>query len=926
MKLKFINLLLAAFLLIGSAQALTSCKDTDEDLYAQLRDDNLTLQKNLDAELAVLKGQITALETLTNGLQSQINTLEASLNDYAKKEDLNDYVKKAEFNKLVDDYIANVSAYKNLKEVLDALKATQDEVTNAHGDYATIADRFVAIEGRLATLEKTLENYATLVSDVETLKNFMNEWQPKLGTIEQNAADALALAQKNEGDIAGLVQTISQLQTLVNNNKTELDNKISALEQKLQTVLDDYVTSADLSDAIAGLATQEALETLAATLRQEAQENMAALELRLQQQINTCIARLNGIDTKIADIKSDITKLQSDLGQAQQDILKNTNDIKALTKSLDSVLVRVFNLENRISNIQLEGTENAVLGYLNTPFGIKSNALMNYMGTNDNSFEISMPNYLEDGQEYNGELVITAADYAMLRECGIEGAVSYAAGATLFSEADGNLGKIYFTLNPANIDLNGKDFTVVNSQNQVIPVELKNLRPSNKVLTQGWSRAAAEATSPNGFYEADATVADGDIPAIRVTIDNGLKAAAKKVLAERSATSLLGLGNALYNQFSGIVPALGIRAAWQESNGDADAPKTIEQSVYSPYGIAAATFKPLSYKFLYGKSFRQIPVPDITKLNNYKVDFSDKGMTITFDPTQYTVPGFEDPFDLKLGVQFTYLNDFTVLDVYAPFYDDNFNFQGYGWITLAVDLNSRDLLESINQQLANEFANINEGLNAQLNTVINALAGQINDMMTNVLTDLETKVNSSIQDILNDLQGEVNGKIDYIVDRISNNGLYTQLQNIVNRFNNVLADPNHYLQPVLLYSVKGASYGMFSNTIALPTQFVGGSAIMLTPTTYTGEIVTPAFKKFVAVTNVYKTTDHSVNAQAGDETCKSLVKAANAQKYMNEVVSGERRTMPFVFEGGQGYTYEIVYQALDYSGVTSTSKYYVAIK
>ena len=101
---------------------------------------------------------------------------------------------------------------------------------------------------------------------------------------------------------------------------------------------------------------------------------------------------------------------------------------------------------------------------------------------------------------------------------------------------------------------------------------------------------------------------------------------------------------------------------------------------------------------------------------------------------------------------------------------------------------------------------------------------------------------------------------------------------------------------------------------------------MVTTYTYTGEIVTPAFKKYVAVTNVYKSTDYKVNAQAGDAKCKALAQAANAQQYMNEVVPGERRTIPFVYEGGEGYTYEIVYQALDYSGVTSTAKYYVAIK
>lgn len=61
MNRKLLNGLLVASLAIGSAMSVTSCKDTDEDLYAQLRDENATLDQRVKADIEALK---TAQKTL----------------------------------------------------------------------------------------------------------------------------------------------------------------------------------------------------------------------------------------------------------------------------------------------------------------------------------------------------------------------------------------------------------------------------------------------------------------------------------------------------------------------------------------------------------------------------------------------------------------------------------------------------------------------------------------------------------------------------------------------------------------------------------------------------------------------------------------------------------------------------------------------
>jgi hypothetical protein len=45
---------------------------------------------------------------------------------------------------------------------------------------------------------------------------------------------------------------------------------------------------------------------------------------------------------------------------------------------------------------------------------------------------------------------------------------------------------------------------------------------------------------------------------------------------------------------------------------------------------------------------------------------------------------------------------------------------------------------------------------------------------------------------------------------------------------------------------------------------------------------------------------------------------------MNEVIPGERLSVPF-YADQAGYTYEIIYSALDYRGVTSTRKFYLQV-
>ena len=138
----------------------------------------------------------------------------------------------------------------------------------------------------------------------------------------------------------------------------------------------------------------------------------------------------------------------------------------------------------------------------------------------------------------------------------------------------------------------------------------------------------------------------------------------------------------------------------------------------------------------------------------------------------------------------------------------------------------------------------------------------------------------------------------------------------------MLDDPNHYLQVTMLYSAGDGQLHQVSNSSTLPTmlRLAGGDGIVLHPTSYTAEMLVPSFRKYVAVTDVYKSNDR-------DQKNDQLRDIANADGYFNKVISGTDTAVALKLPAeAKGYTYEIVYSSLDYHGATSTRKFYISVE
>jgi hypothetical protein len=117
-----------------------------------------------------------------------------------------------------------------------------------------------------------------------------------------------------------------------------------------------------------------------------------------------------------------------------------------------------------------------------------------------------------------------------------------------------------------------------------------------------------------------------------------------------------------------------------------------------------------------------------------------------------------------------------------------------------------------------------------------------------------------------------------------------------------------------MMGAEGSNIGMLSMAKKKPTK-VNGS-IEIVPTSYSLELLAPAYKKFVAVTDVFDGTGTGLPVA----TAKSLATAANGAN-MGKVVDSDK--ICTLNAGTSGYIYEITYAAVDYFGKSSIRKYYV---
>ena len=214
----------------------------------------------------------------------------------------------------------------------------------------------------------------------------------------------------------------------------------------------------------------------------------------------------------------------------------------------------------------------------------------------------------------------------------------------------------------------------------------------------------------------------------------------------------------------------------------------------------------------------------------------------------------------------------------------------------AIDIHfTVDIDQDFTPQIKQTLQDIVDSLNKQYGANSD-LAKTITDLLNDIasLGDLDTKINDAITDAKNDLKSQLQGYVTKV---------YNKLNSIFSKY------PNKALQPVLIGKSNG-KIGILSKVKSNPTK-VSGTSLELVPTSYTLELLAPAYKKFVAVTDVWDAK--------GNPAAASIGKAANGDNMLKVIDSEKTCTM----NGQAGYTYEVAYSAVDYHGKVVIKRFYV---
>lgn len=842
MNRKLLNGLLVASLAIGSAMSVTSCKDTDEDLYAQLRDENATLDQRVKADIEALKTAQKALEDAQKKCQQDC--------DAKWKECL----LKKDFEKTLNDYVKLQGQHATLKWYLDQIDGAL-VLKDADGNpYETIGQQFLALESAIAALQNA--------TDLTELQEFLKENNTTLPDVLQSAINAEKQANENQAILEALLEGYEY---------SEQD--VTKIKGLLKQAVDDAAAAKATADEAKSKATTAA--ATANTAKDAADKATAAVAT---------------LTTRVETVEKNIEKL--------------TAQLDAMTGKLNHL----------ITGIVLQQVKNPVFGKINLPLDINSKMLVAYFGEASN---VNFPPVNTSRYEYDN--TNTGIDEATASLLNID---TKNFNGYLYAEYDKDqgkddenkemkLGSVYMTVNPAGVVLDGAQFDLVNSKDELSPVHLTKLESSNDELMFGVG-GRSEALG-NGFYVTDAMLPINKINDVKLTLGGNFESEVEDLLKNHTLSDLAQVAKLIYGQFNNKISATGVKAGWEyeqaildEEGKPTGETETIKDATYSEYGLAATTFKPLSYKFLYGRHFK--PLPTISPIEDFTLDSK---LTITMPSFNFNFNNVTLDFKFE-GITVSLAGSEIVVNIpKTPVYDNDGNPIGYIQPDPVIVDNFADLEGAINNSLATSLAAQDTKLQEAFKKAINNIATQINGEINKEMAKLKTNIETQFNNIVTEIQNKVNGYLGTV------NNYIDKANSFLNRINRFIEDPNHYLQVTMLYSANDGAFHQVSNSSVAPTTLVlnGGDGITLHPTSYTYDMIAPSFKKYVAVTKVYDTKTGATN--------ETLTKEANDKAgLLNTVFPGNYTDVALKLT--KGYTYEIVYSSLDYHGVTSTRKFYIA--
>ena len=632
----------------------------------------------------------------------------------------------------------------------------------------------------------------------------------------------------------------------------EIINKPSVAELAQFATLDAAIKGSqayvDLSDKVDGLETKtDGLVSEIEALRQQHAADAEALT-------NALNSKLGELNTTVGNLKD----AQAKVNQAYADALE-------------------YLVNKNLSNIAINATENPVLGYYNAAFlGSQLNLASSFYGT---------------AAQTNQDWHIAQGDFLN----------------------EGNAGYIYVSLNPTEFSpSNIVGLKLVDSQgNEAKGFELGPIENTDKVLTYG----VRATTSSNGFYAIPVNAVD---PANDdFSLNKGeLKEAAKNIIAElqnpkESDLNLSQIATALYNSVNNKLKAYTVKAEYYlYDSSKPEGERLVKKHQVAPtYNMAAFAVNPLSY-------------------NTLKDNQSLKNLGLALD--KYMLPTLSD----KLG-EFMDALDFQIknedgkqIKMYSMLSSKNVVAYENGNDVILVNTQTGDEYTLPNTKIAKEMSgsSFDENVYTKHDGYYTDSEGNLHYYWYWVPSDNEVTDNyermyvfESTDNTIDELIGSINEQIatqlQPVKDAITNaatkwDNAITQVNNLLHKINAHISDVNQLLQPTMLYkSSKTGDWNTLSTLGGrLGTRMTGTGSTVLVATSWTGELLAPAYKKSVYVKG--NPDGAKVTLMDGKTPAKKF--AGSTQKVLFTATAKD--------------VYTIVYEAVDYSGVSVKKEYHITVE
>lgn len=566
--------------------------------------------------------------------------------------------------------------------------------------------------------------------------------------------------------------------------------------------------------------------------------------------------KVDGVDGRLQAIEK-LRLTDSIAAKKITDALNNRLD--SVSGSLDKALNSL--VEQKLDGITVNATENPVTGYWNASF----------TGLN---------------------LKLASSFYGVAAE----GNEDWDVKANQVLGKGGNAGYLYVSLNPTEIDPSLVKVELVNSQGEPAKgFELGEIDNTDKVLTFGTKAATVSA---NGFYQVPVIASDPQNDGVE--FDKGaLAAAAKNALNElrnpkENDLDLSMIASALYKNIP-VLTAYGVKAEYYLYNPNTETlelTKTVKHAV-SDYDIAAFAVKPVSFNFLKDNA-------TLDKLSDWAVEnfrlpslstelekiAKALDVKITYDKADefytYTLIASNTMYCEQVGNDVVIYNDAQVAWD-ASGRDYKVIDRGHVYKTL-----KNSTLET--QVFAEDYAEVPVGER---------------------IYSIKTK-DTTIADLLVSANGQIAEKLQPVKNVLSK--VDTKWENVIAKVNPLLkkvsskiGSANKLLQPTILYKDQNGNPNTLS-TIGgrLGTRFVGTGATTLYATSWTAELLAPAYKKSISVLEKGATVTLTNGKSAAEPFDGSVNKV--------------------IFNAEKAGTYTIVYKAIDYSGVEVEKTFNVVVE